>query len=393
MRPRTISFFLVTALATTAALAVACRDTATAPRGSAPGADRAPSRSTQPQLPAGVDIRAELRKANPMDWVGAAHNAALDAFLEELNKPGVLTRDICGHILDFSARDERVPSDRRAVANGLAASARRDVARKALARSPLCAPATQSASTTGEFLRLAQLASMEAPGLTTLARAMGFRAGPARQSSAAYNLLSQVESAIQWAYDSYDLAARLNPILNAAASLAYEEYATVAATVSVAQSSYEYWPTGYTTYYDGIRRDYGACADQTKSWGYSAYDARNYCMGSSSTTKNYTEFGRAGGRIGGERVALMFVRPASASVRQYQCPTVGEGLRKIGRRDAIGAFGGAFSGAFVGGWEGAALGGIVGGSGGSIATAIELVWDHMWHCNPNGGSGTTKTYR
>src|SRR5687767_8225821 len=137
MHTRTVSFFIIATLAATTALAIACRDDTTAPRASATRADRAPSRITQPHVVPGADARAELRKANPLDWVGAAHNAALDAFLEELRQPGVLTKDICGHILDFSARDERVPADRPAIVNRLSSAARRDVARKALAADPL----------------------------------------------------------------------------------------------------------------------------------------------------------------------------------------------------------------------------------------------------------------
>jgi hypothetical protein len=367
MHTRAVSSFIIATFAATTALALACRDDTTAPGASAPRADRAPSRITQPHVVPGADARAELRKANPLDWVGAAHNAALDAFLEDLGKPGVLTKDICGHILDFSARDERVPADRRAIVNRLSPAARRGAVRKALATSSLCGAPGQSASAPAKLARLGHVA---------------------RQSSAAYNLLSQVEYAINAATSSYDLAARLNPILNAATSLPYDEYATVAATVSVAQSSYEYWQTGYRTYYDGIRRDYGACADQMKYAGYSAYDARNYCMGSASTTKNYSELRRPRDGTAGGPVALMFLRATSPTV---QCIGPGAGLKQIGRDDARGAFTAGFAGLLIGGPEAAVLAGIAGGAANSIATGIGLVWNEMWNCG--GGSGATKTYR
>jgi hypothetical protein len=215
-----------------------------------------------------------------------------------------------------------------------------------------------------------------------LARATGLRAAPARQSSAAYNLLSQIDYAIDAAVDAYDLAARLKPVLSAAVSLPYEEYATIAATVSVAQSSFQYWATGYPSYYDALRSEYGACADRMRSLGYSSSYARDYCMGTSSTAKNYTEFRRPGLGAGAGPVALMFVRATPRSAQQ--CPTLGAGYKSIGRGDAKGAFTGAWAGAFTAGVEGAILGAIVGGGGASAATALGLAWDTFWYCGPSG---------
>src|SRR5689334_10701117 len=74
--------------------------------------DRSPDRAERPNMTAPTRVATSeairrLHASNDYDWVGVAHNRALDDFRAELRKPGILTRNICAFIEDFVAYPQR----------------------------------------------------------------------------------------------------------------------------------------------------------------------------------------------------------------------------------------------------------------------------------------------
>jgi hypothetical protein len=319
-----------------------------------------------------------------MDWVGVAHNRALDAFRDELREPGVLSRNLCSYLLTFVTSDARVPAERAAARAALSAAARREVARKGLAATELCGrrPAWRSAGIASHVW----LTAFAPPRWPFAPAAIRRRSQSGEPSQAARDLYAQIEASIDAAASSYDLAAYLDPVLDAAAQLGAEEYATIAATVSVAQSSYEYWEVELPSYVDAVAAEYGACLEESQLLGYTLTQAEYRCVNQGGTTdsdrafQEPAEWRRARPR---PRLPLLmavarpgFARVLPGAVRQS---VVGPGLRAIGKRDAYGAFTGAFAGAFSGGAQGAVLGGIIGGAGASIVTAAGLAISAVWN--------------
>jgi hypothetical protein len=310
-----------------------------------------------------------------MDWVGEAHNRALDAFRDELRRPGVLSRSLCGYLLTFVTSDARVPAERAPVRVALGAAARRDVARKSLAATEFCGrrPAGRSAGVASQ----AWLAAFVPPRWPLASAARRSQSG--ELSQAARDLYAQIESSIDVAASSYELAGYLNPVLDAAAQLSAEEHATIAATVSVAQSSYEYWEVELPNYIEAVAAEYGPCLEESQQLGYTLADAEYRCVNGGGTNEAALREPAdwPGGRLDPRpRLLLTVARPGSAGrVRQ----NAGKGLKTIGKNDASGAFSGAWGGAFSGGVQGAVLGAIVGGAGASIVTAAGLAISAVWN--------------
>jgi hypothetical protein len=362
---------------------LSCRDSGTAPPDVAQPAQTlaavpAPraggsERSIQVTRPSPrlVAARARLHQRNQMDWVGTAHNRALDAFRDELRNPGVLTRNVCGYLQTFAAGDARVPAKHARAKAVLSVEARTNVAKKGLVATELC-----GRQFGGPSAALTSRVSMAAflPRRSPFSGRTAPRSQSSELSQAALDLYAQIESAIDASANSYDLAGRLNPVFDAAGQLAGEEYATIAATVSVAQSSYEYWEGQLPSYIDAVGADYGPCFEESQQLGYTLVDAQNRCMNGWRIDPADWRGGRADSRL----PLLMFVaRPHTAGAGRQ---SLSQGLKAIGKRDAYGAFTGAWAGAFAGGGiQGAALGALVGGGGASIATSLGLAASAMWH--------------
>jgi len=377
-------------IAAGAGAVLACRDTGTAPPGAVQSArsqsahavasaDRTgrPVQPVRPRQAPDPAARAKLHRRNPMDWVGEAHNRALDAFRDELRRPGVLSRSLCGYLLTFVTSDARVPVERAAARAALGAAARRDVARKGLAATELCGrrPARPSAG-----VALHTWLAAFVPSRWSLApAAVPRRSQSGELSQAARDLYAQIESSIDVAASSYELAGYLNPVLDAAAQLSAEEHATIAATVSVAQSSYEYWEVELPNYIEAVAAEYGPCLEESQQLGYTLADAEYRCVNGGGTNEAALREPAdwPGGRLDPRpRLLLTVARPGSAGrVRQ----NAGKGLKTIGKNDASGAFSGAWGGAFSGGVQGAVLGAIVGGAGASIVTAAGLAISAVWN--------------
>lgn len=264
----------------TLALLLSCRDSAT------------PDRPTLATAPGRADARTRLHQRNKYDWVGVAHNRAIDDFRQELRKPGRIARNLCEYL------------------------GRRDVERRVLTTSNLCGRGNASQVTWS----------------TTEA------------------LLADVENAIEAASDSYELAARLHAVLDAAGALSASEQEVIGATVSVAQSSYEYWEAQFPGFAQEVVAEYGTCADQYRYSGYSSDDIRDICVngGAAQMSQPYSP-----------QSMVRFASFATAALPSW--------FKSVAKADARGAF----AGALFGGLAGA---GSAGGAA-SIARGIVEAWD------------------
>ena len=320
----------------TAAL-FACHDTATETDGVRSADDAGVTASRSPSS-AGERERTRLRDRNKLDWVGQAHNDAITAFRDDLRRSGKPAK-FCEHVLGFVLRENRLPPQHR---DGTR-SAKKAVA-EVLATAPLCA----ADSGRGGNIRTA-----------SLVRAVS--ATP--QSTLASELLSRIGEAVAVAYDRYDLATRLNAIMDAAEALAGGEWDMIAVTVSVAQHSFDYWQAQIPPFMQEIETAYGPCADQYLALGYTEPTIRSICMNGSSLVSGE----------GGIRAPL-FV--SLSLTQQTSAERLATRMKNVVFADAKGAFTAGFGTLMNTGSPNTAVGAaILGASGASIATAGGYAWD------------------
>lgn len=291
--------------------------------------------------PAALQAQKRLHERNPHEWAGITHNKILDDWRRAMRQPGVLTQNLCGFVVDFVARDERLPRDKQAPLpirrNAIAAGAK---------SSNLC---------------------RSADGISTLVSRGRALATP-QESEATAALQTLIENAIDAAASPADLAVQLNTVLDAAAALNEAEQSVIGATVSVAQNSFEYWDTEYETMVNEIGTEYGQCAEDRQAAGYNGDAARDSCLSGTYYETSYRRWSPSG--IFGPRA-----RGASSSVR---CgPSLREGFKNVAKGDAKGAFMGAWAGAF-GAAAGVVGGAILGAASGSIYAAGENAWSTYW---------------
>ena len=309
--------------------------------------DDAPARRNDALMTAPPSITAvrsnapeQVKMRNQFALVGRAHNRAMEDFRAELRKPGVLTSNICEHVLEFAARDERLPEDHR-----IARALRRDLAASGARNSPLCSRSL--------------LASGYAPA--------SYRVRREEPSAQLLTLSSQLESAIEYSTDRYDLAGRLNAILDQASALSEDENAVISAAVAVAQESYDYWEVNLSGFTQEFESEYGQCATDRKAEGYTYEDARGSCIGGSTTYQTFWKWPTAPDAING--LVSRFRRTCG--------PGLKDGFREVVRADARGAFSGAVSG-LKAGLSGVIGGAILGGTSASTWAAAENAWTTFW---------------
>lgn len=278
--------------------------------------------------------RAPTAASGQLAWVGAAHNRALDDFRRDLRQPGVLTKDFCLFILDFMAREERIPRDH---AKG-AAEMRRNAGMAGFQEGMLC----------GE---------PRADG-----RQVSLQSGVSYEAS---TLFYKIQSSIDLATDRYDLASRLRGVTDAAQQLNESERTIIGAVAATAQSSFEYWQVELPYANREFVAEYGACADQAAAAGYDSDYARQICLG---------------GKVLPTRTLPAVPRPqvrlASYGVRPG-C-SLSANFKSLGKADALGAFGGAVKGAMSGGLAGIIPGALVGAAVGSATSWASSAWDLYW---------------
>jgi hypothetical protein len=190
--------------------------------------------------------REALHARNTRDWVGVAHNAAIDAFRSELRKTSPM-RQSCENLAEFFSRQDLfVPEEHRTQANVV-----RTIVLQGLEPCRRKVP-----STTKKLVE-------EGSGLTASAAA----------------LVNQTEFEVEQATSSYDLAVRLQPVLAASASLDTVGQAAVGVSVGVAQNSLEYWESQFASFSSEIVAEYGPCFTDLRLAGFTFDDALEACLG------------------------------------------------------------------------------------------------------------------
>ena len=323
---------------------LACRESATSvgdTRRTGAGPRFAQARGTS------AKARDRLHARNKEEWVGIAHNKAIDAFRHELRKPGVLTSDVCTFVLEFSVSTDRSDAHKRVSEN-----ARWHSARSVQDDSRLCSRSRGNSGFKG----------IAAPLPTEPL------APRARQSTAVEVLVDDIETAVAQSANSYELATELNTILDRADSLTASDQVIVASTVSVAQNSFEYWETQYDFFVREVIDEFGPCAADQSSAGVPAETLRDHCIGGQGGGGNVVLGPRNNGRgprVVGSRIAL-------------ECPPdLAKGFRNVVKGDIQGAFKGAMTGLFAGSLEGAAAGALTGAAIGSLWAAVENAWEAL----------------
>jgi hypothetical protein len=303
-------------------------------RNAGPGTDLQQVSSPSAQL-----ARQRLAKKNPSDWVGTGHNLILDDFRREMKRPGVLTRNVCGYLVDLVTRGDRLPSSRRADAPLGVASAR-----AVAANSALCKPKAAVGGTA--------LVRIPGPQDITL-------------STEASALLDQVQAVTESASDPGDLAVKLSQVLDNTYAVSDVEREIVQATVSVAQHSFEYWQVALPAFQQEMLNEYGACARQQRESGSTLDDARSACLEGGSVDAVSLPLGR---------VSVPFKLPMAFPP---ECG-LSKNFKKLAGSDVSGGIVGAIRGAKMGGWAGVLPGAMAGAAFASASTFVESTWDLFW---------------
>jgi hypothetical protein len=323
------AFRAVLILATTQML-IACRDASpppavpTAPAGAQAGAAKdagSPKKRVTP---------AEFHAQNKMDWVGVAHNKAMDELRKDVqrSKPG----DVCKVIARLSVDavlDTRLEAGR---SHTEARKIRKDAFDKVGCR--------------GKGTRSSDIAD-QVTDLLDPARALNVTLGSEdfELSGAAWGYVDQITAAGDGANTAGDLASELSAILSAAQGLTPDELTVLDALASVSLSSFEYWEQNTPAVFADFQNVYGQC--HANGGGESCYYA---------TSRGVPL-----------RPGLPLFRLASASGAAPTCPM---GVKAIWTGDKWGAGVGLTIGLLTRSVQGAIVGLVGGAAAGSAGGAI-----------------------
>ena len=297
------------------------------------------------------DAKRKFHKNNRDDWVGVAHNAAMD-HLHAKAATILKGPDVCDKIVDFMMEEGRAVSS----AHTTQALSRRAVETVMLRG----ACGDYYSARQGSPVHPASYMQSEEQPL----------------SPAASSLTDQISTATLTAATSGDLALQLNPIVDAAYALtAPGETDIVLSGASVAQSSREYWevqliPSNYNAEITNGVAQNGACLSLYSD----ANTAVFQCLGLSEPKVIIpTGFQQLG---------------ASASLfhlaQSQACWDQNMSLTEIGHQDFVGAAAGAIAGFWTGGPAAIPEAALLGG--GSVSAA-EVAWQigKTFYCNVKTG--------
>ncbi len=291
-----------------------------------------------------------FHKRNYADWVGKAHNDALEAFFTQLALGGG-SRNVCSMIVDFMSDAARVPHGK----NPGSDAQRRRIVSLGL-QGTGCAP---------------NVAQSESPTFGFASRLIANQSGSAELNAR----LDEIKYAGWIAPTSGDLAISLNAILDRADFLSPTEAELVYTAASVAQSSYEDWEANIVPRTDQIQTSYGSCLG-----GYSiGADGLKYCMGIGvvAYVRPTTDLESP------EPLRVMFASSMQTGTVCYR------GRRETIYSDIAGGIVGMFGGSLV-----PAVGTLLGGLGGAASSSGTTGLTYMGlyvHCRLTGGASDRQT--
>jgi hypothetical protein len=242
MKDRFLHLLATTSILIASLLLSACNDS---PPG--PVAARAVSGIENPRMTERQKPRvtpAEFHARNRMDWVGVAHNKAMDELRAEVRrtKPG----DVCKVIARVSVD---LPLDSRLEAIGSRAATRK-----------IRKDAFDKVGCRGKRAGSADIAG-QVSDLLNPAAALNVSLGSEdfELSGAAWGFVDQVMAAGDGAATAGDLASELSAILGAAQGLTSDELTVLDALASVSLSSFEYWEQNTAAVFSDLQNIYGQC--------------------------------------------------------------------------------------------------------------------------------------
>lgn len=282
-----------------ACIASACSDAAMDGSVTSPTVTPNPVASSSPN-----NAKAYFHARNHLDWVGRAHNKALDDFAAMVREKGA-PKDLCTAIADFMSAAERLPGN----GNKGTAASRRATSIAAIRASGMC---NRQFATNGSNAWLA--AAAEADGF----------------SYEANQLFDRIEAAGLAASTSSELASSLSAILTEADSFGEGvDRDGVYAVASVAQSSFEYWEVEALPLVETVNTEYGTCLGQYNNEAY----ALETCAGITNGTVQTTRY------KGFDSAPLMFLAQGDAQSCEKKMD-----LRLIAATDVGGAVAGVVHG-------------------------------------------------
>ncbi len=202
----------------------------------------------------GRNAKEEFHAKNHMDWVGQAHNRALNEFFV-IMKSGPDRKDLCTLMLKYMADEFRFQDGKP---SGTAED-RQNAAKVGVSKGRICESRLGSTEKT-----FGMLASVTRPA-----------SAPDEVSPEASAIVTQIESAALTASSSLALAASLDNILAQSSGLIVDEVDAVYAIASIAMSSTEYWEANLVPQTDEVQATYGSCLAQFPD----ATSALNSCLG------------------------------------------------------------------------------------------------------------------
>lgn len=341
---------------------VACKDGApiqpTATKPLASKIVKAPSVSADKK--ANSDPKSQFHGSNTVDWVGKAHNKALeDIFASILPR---MDSNVCFGIESLAAAPERIPSGKEKSTG----QSRNAVARNAMLSTGLCSSDLADAQRrTGRLASLRKTTANEPMALDDI-------------SPEAHGVLDQIGNAVTTATSSGGLAANLNVILTQMPALSGTDVEVINAVASVSQSSYEYWEVNASILTSQVSTSYGSCLGQYANEA----DALQNCMGITIPIGTPTKFER---RHRDNTSGNFGLASNTSFVRRCVIPEISD----FGEPDFVGAGLGAIAGVF--GPPGILLGGLVGGAATSGLTAMYRTGTYIWCLNHGGISVRQQT--
>jgi hypothetical protein len=191
---------------------------------------------------------AKFHRDNPQDWVGVAHNRALDAYFAKLAH-GDVSRDVCHDLVSFMSEDARSPESAHTTR-----AQRRTAGQRAFARAGFCLDRFAAASAS-ESAMLVQATAV---------------------SPATDSILTRINLATQAATSSADLAYRINQMAPEIWALPGAEASDTWAVASVAVNSSQYWEANQTSVNANVATAYAPCIQYQPT---SPQTAASACMG------------------------------------------------------------------------------------------------------------------
>lgn len=235
------------------AIVSGCSDAADDDAITSPSANTAVSAHSAASISPQDDPKAKFRAKNHLDWVGRAHNKALDDFAAMVAKKGP-PQNFCETLVDFMSAEERLPADKGRTDG----AARRAAAIAGLRVTGECK---------GHFASNGASAWLAAAAVTD------------SFSYAANRLFDRIQAAQSASATSSELAGYLITILAEADNLGQVDRDAVYVVASIAQSSFEYWEVNSEPLALIVDATYGSCLGGYTDMAW----ALDVCMGIKDT--------------------------------------------------------------------------------------------------------------